>query len=85
MEVGNEIIFYNQGLMFTNMTNKIKAVDILTRIGVLQDNQVLNIFGYPPFEGGDVRHISLNYINREIADQYQLSKGRGKENEIGAT
>lgn len=79
LELGNEIIFYNQGLMFTSIANKIKAADILTRLGTLTDNQVLGIFGYPPFEGGDIRHISLNYINREIADQYQLSKGCGKE------
>ncbi len=82
LEVGNEIIFYNQGLMFMNTTNKINAADILTRLGTLTDNQVLAIFGYPPFEGGDVRKQSLNYINRDIADQYQLSKNRGRENQV---
>jgi len=74
LEVGNEVIFYSQGLMFTNMKNKISAVDVLSSRGTLTDNQILAIFGYPPFEGGDVRHMSLNYINREIADQYQMSK-----------
>lgn len=78
LELGNEIICYNQGLMFTNTANKIKAVDILSRVGVLTDNQILGIFGYPPFEGGDVRNKSLNYINREIADEYQLLKTKGK-------
>lgn len=74
LEVGNEIIFYNQGLMFMNTKNKIAAVDILSRIGTLTDNQILAVFGYPPFEGGNIRNKSLNYINREIADVYQLSK-----------
>lgn len=74
LQLGNEIICFNQGLIFTNMANKIKSVDILSRVGVLTDNQILGIFGYPPFEGGDIRHQSLNYINRAIADQYQLSK-----------
>lgn len=83
LELGNEIIFYNQGLMFTSTKNKIDAVDILSRVGVLTDNQILNIFGYPPFEGGDTRHISLNYINREIADEYQLEKGKRKEKTNG--
>lgn len=73
LEVGNEIIFYNQGLMFMNTANKIAAVDILSRIGTLTDNEILAVFGYPPFEGGNIRNKSLNYINREIADQYQLS------------
>ena len=81
LDVGNEVIFYAQGLVFTNMQNKISAVDVLSSRGVLTDNQILEIFGYPPFEGGDVRHMSLNYINRDIADQYQLNniKSKGKE------
>ena len=83
LEVGNEIIFYNQGLMFTNTANKIKAVDIMSKIGILTDNQIGSVFGYPPFEGGDIRHQSLNFINREIADTYQLSKNKGKENADG--
>lgn len=85
LEIGHEVIFYQQGLMYMNTTNKINAVDILTRIGTLTDNQVLSIFGYPPFEGGDIRKQSLNYINREIADQYQLmssvKKGKEESNE----
>lgn len=79
LDVGNEIIFYAQGLLFTNMANKIAAVDVLSSRGVLTDNQILAIFGYPPFEGGDVRNKSLNYINREIADAYQMSSIKGKE------
>lgn len=34
-----------------------------------------------PFEGGDVRHMSLNYINRDIADQYQLAGATKKAKE----
>lgn len=82
LEVGNEVIFYNQGLMYMNTKNKIAAVDILSRIGTLTDNEILAVFGYPPFEGGNIRNKSLNYINRDIADTYQLSKtkpGKGEE------
>lgn len=80
LDIGNEIIFYNQGLMFTNMANKIKAVDILSSRGTLTDNQILAIFGYPPFEGGDIRKQSLNYINRDLADTYQIDS-KSKEGE----
>lgn len=83
LEVGNEVIFYSQGLLFTNMANKIAAVDVLSSRGTLTDNQILAIFGYPPFDGGNIRHISLNYINREIADQYQMGK-LSKEKEVKA-
>ena len=81
LDVGNEIIFYQQGLMYMNTANKINAVDILTRLGTITDNEVLAVFGYPPFEGGDIRHMSLNYINRDIADQYQLAGATKKAKE----
>lgn len=82
LEVGNEIIFYNQGLMFMNTKNKIAAVDILSRVGTLTDNEILAVFGYPPFEGGNIRNKSLNYINRDIADTYQLSKTKPGKGEV---
>ncbi|CEN29822.1 portal protein [[Clostridium] sordellii] len=74
LEHGNEVIFYGQKLLFTNTKNKIAVADILGNRGALTDNQLLELFGYPPFEGGDERHMSLNFINRNIADQYQLNK-----------
>lgn len=48
LEFGNEIIFYNQGLVYTSMANKIAAVDILSSRGTFTDNQILSVFGYPP-------------------------------------
>lgn len=74
LDHGNEVIFYGQKLLFTNTKNKIAVADILGNRGALTDNQLLELFGYPPFEGGDTRHMSLNYINRDIADQYQMNK-----------
>lgn len=77
LDFGNEIVFYNQGLVYTSMANKIAAVDILSSRGTLTDNQILAIFGYPPFEGGNKRKQSLNYINAELADSYQMSGKSG--------
>nr|DAF09363.1 MAG TPA: portal protein [Caudoviricetes sp.] len=74
LDNGNEVIFYGQKLLFTNTKNKIAVADILGNRGALTDNQLLALFGYPPFEGGDTRHMSLNFINREIADKYQMNK-----------
>ena len=80
--MGNEVIFYSQQLLFTNTKNKIAVGDILGNRGaLLTDNQLLALFGYPPFEGGDIRHMSLNYINRDLADSYQMSKFKKKVGE----
>ena len=38
------------------------------------EDQVAEVFGYPPFDGGDRRIQSLNYVNTDIVDQYQMEK-----------
>lgn len=46
--------------------------------GALTNNQILAMYGLPPYEGGDVRMASLNYIDFRYMNQYQL-KGAEKE------
>lgn len=73
---GNEIVFYPQKLLFTNVKNKIAVADILGNRGALTNNALLELFGYPPYIGGDERYMSLNYVDVNIANQYQLNKAR---------
>ena len=44
--------------------------------GALTNNQILRMFGLPPYEGGDVRYMSLNYVDVSIANQYQLNNSK---------
>ena len=85
IDMGNEVNFYAQKLIFTNTKNKIEATTILSNLGTLTKNQALEIFGFPPFEGGNVRVQSLNYVNVDLVDKYQMHKalkGKGvKEDE----
>lgn len=76
LDVGNEIEFYPQKLLFTNSKNKINIADILGNRGALTDNQLLDLFGYPPYEGGNKRTQSLNFIDVTLAAQYQMQKSR---------
>jgi len=83
LDVGNEIIFYPQKLLFTNTKNKIAVADILGNRGALTNNDLLSLFGYPPYEGGDIRNMSLNYINTNYASEYQLKRaGMRKTTEV---
>lgn len=90
LDTGNEIAFYPQKLLFTNIKNKIAAADILGNRGALTNNMLLDLFGYPPYEGGNVRLQSLNYVDVNLASQYQMNKAsatlpegsdEGEENE----
>lgn len=76
IDVGNEIIFYPQKLLFTNTKNRIAVGKILGDRGALTNNQLLELFGYPPYEGGGTRYMSLNYADVNIANQYQLTRAK---------
>lgn len=83
LEVGNEIVFYPQKLLFTNTKNKIAVADILGNRGALTNNQLLELFGYPPYEGGDERYMSLNYIDVTLANEYQMKRaGMKRKTEV---
>lgn len=76
LNFGNEFVFYPQKLLFTNVKNKIAVGDILGNRGALTNNELLDLFGYPPYEGGDERIMSLNFIDSKISNEYQLAKAK---------
>lgn len=76
LDFGNEIEFYPQKLLFTNVKNKIAVADILGNRGALTNNMLLEMFGYPPYEGGEQRYMSLNYVDVVIANEYQMTRAK---------
>lgn len=82
LEFGNEIVFYPQKLLFTNTKNKIAVADILGNRGALTNNELLSLFGYPPYEGGDERYMSLNYIDVNYANDYQMKRAGMRKTEV---
>ena len=79
---GNRIKIYPEELVFLNTNQKIEFVKLAGDRGALTNNKILEIFGLPPYEGGDVRLQSLNYVDVDIANKYQLAnaganKGKG--------
>lgn len=71
---GNRIQFYYNRLETMTNQQKLEQATLLRDVGAITNNQLLEMFGLPPYEGGDVRYMSLNFANVEIANQYQLSK-----------
>lgn len=71
---GNRVTAYPEELVFLNTEQKLSFATLMADRGALTNNQLLGIFGIPPYEGGDVRYMSLNYCDVNIANQYQLNK-----------
>lgn len=81
---GHRIVFYYGELLFMTYEQKIEFVKEVGGRGVLTDNQILGIFGMPPYDGGDVRRVSLNYVDSSIANEYQMSNAGAGQQDQGA-
>lgn len=85
---GNEITVEGNKLQFARTVDKLAVVKYLSEIGGLMLDQALTTLGYPPIGGeeGKRRIQTLNYVNADKADKYQLgeedSKTKDEENEV---
>lgn len=72
---GNRIEFYPEELVFMTMSQKLEMVEQLSPTGALFENEKRNIFGMVPIpELEGKRYMSLNWVDAEKANQYQLGK-----------
>lgn len=80
---GNEILCELDRIQFETLDKRVSAAQYLTNIGALTLDQVLDIFGFPPIGGeeGARRVQTLNMVNAEIIDKYQLTSAGGKTEE----
>jgi len=74
LENGDEIVFYQKDMMYLSTSAKLDVLKTAGEQGLLTDNQKLGILGYSPIQGGDRRTMSLNYINVDLIDSYQMSR-----------
>lgn len=72
---GNQIKFYPKDLVFMTITQKLELVDMLAPTGALFENEKRTMFGLlplPELEGK--RYMSLNWVDADIASDYQMGK-----------
>lgn len=88
---GNEITVEGNKLQFARTADKLAVVKYLSEIGGLMLDQALTTLGYPPIGGDEGRRRvqTLNVVNAEKADEYQLGtdskpKEPPPENDDGA-
>nr|DAF80602.1 MAG TPA: portal protein [Caudoviricetes sp.] len=78
-DVGHRIKGYYSKVEYFSAKDKAELATLATSTGLMTLNQVAELYGLPPFEGGDRRIQSLNYANTDIVDQYQVKNAMGKE------
>lgn len=72
---GNQIRFYPKDLIFMTIQQKLELVDLLAPTGSIYENEKRTMFGLlplPELEGK--RYMSLNWVDADMANQYQMGK-----------
>lgn len=74
-EFGNKIMFYPKDLIFMTVAQTLEMINILAPTGAMFENEKRVALGLPPLpELAGKRFMSLNWINADNADQYQVGR-----------
>lgn len=71
---GHEIMFEANRLQYAATKTKVTMIQQLTPMGMLTINEGREILNLAPVEDGDIRIISLNYIDSSKANKYQTGE-----------
>jgi HK97 family phage portal protein len=72
----NKVMFYPKELIFMSVDQTLQMVTLLSNTGALYENEKRVAFGLRPLaELEGKRYMSLNWVDAEIAKQYQTGTG----------
>ena len=77
---GNEIRLYPKDLIFMTVDQTLEMVNMLSNTGSIYENEKRVAFGLQPLpELEGKRYMSLNWVNVDIANQYQMNNKTDKD------
>ena len=78
---GEEIIFFSERLQYASWNTKVGAIEKLMGLGIMTLNESRGLLGLEPVENGDKRLQSLNYVDADKANKYQVGDDQPKQEE----
>lgn len=72
---GEEVLFFSERLQYASWNTKVSAIEKLMSLGIMTLNESRALLGLEPMEGGNKRLQSLNYVDADKANQYQVGEG----------
>ncbi len=69
---GEEVIFYSERLQYASWNTKVTAIEKLMSLGIMTLNESRALLGLEPIEGGNKRLQSLNFVDANKANLYQV-------------
>ena len=80
---GNRVIFTANRLQYATLQTRMAVGGGLFDRGIITINEFRELLYYEPIEDGDVRMISLNYVNVDDQSLYQVGKDDAPEDSSG--
>ena len=80
-DVGHRAKCYYSKVNYMATADKMNLANLAKETGIMTLNQINEMYGIEPFEGGNRRLQSLNYVNIEDIDAYQKGKAGIKPKE----
>jgi HK97 family phage portal protein len=80
---GNRVIFTANRLQYATLQTRMTIGGALYDRGIITINELRELMYYEPIEGGDVRMISLNYVNTDDQSLYQVGKDDSSDQDPG--
>jgi hypothetical protein len=78
-------VFEANRLQYASNKTKVEILKTAAPIGLMTLNEMREIFNMAPIEGGDKRVQSLNFVDADKANQYQLNNKENTTQDGGAT
>ena len=78
-EVGHRIKCYYSRVSYFDAAEKRELAQLARDTGLMSINEIRELYGMSPIEGGDRRLQSLNYVNALHADSFQSGKYSGSD------
>lgn len=69
---GNEVVFQSNRLEYASLKSKTSMIQVLQQTGILTINEARAIFGFDAIPDGDKRLVSLNYVDSDKQNKYQV-------------
>lgn len=80
-DVGHRIKGYYRKVRYYSTADKLNLANLAKETGIMTLNEINEMFGVEPFESGNRRLQSLNYVNLENVDEYQKMKAKVSQKE----
>lgn len=79
----NRIVFESSKLQYASNKSKSNMIKELLPLGLLTINEARDLMNLPSVENGDERLQSLNYIEKTLAQNYQMGGVSDERNTVG--